>query len=68
MSAEANIQVKANNIANLNTIGFKKSGVLTTDLFYNNLQKAGATENIDGVKCPLGVQIGSGSKVSVCYL
>lgn len=53
----------SNNIANLNTVGFKKSRTETEDLFYQTITEQGARTGPDTLHT-VGVQIGSGSKVS----
>jgi flagellar basal-body rod protein FlgG len=49
----------ANNLANMNTSGFKKSQVDFRDLMYLKLQEAGR-ETAAGVTAPSGFEIGSG--------
>lgn len=53
----------ANNLANLNTTGFKKSTVEFQDLLYTTLRQPGAT-SIQGQQVPTGIQIGNGVKVA----
>ncbi len=53
------LDVIANNLANVNTPGYKKSRVEFEDLFYQNLKLAGAY-NADGSQVPVGMQIGLG--------
>src|SRR6202171_2559828 len=53
----------ANNLANLNTTGFKRSTVEFQDLLYSTLRQPGAT-SIQGQQVPTGIQIGNGVKVS----
>ena len=53
------LDVIANNLANVNTPGFKKSRVDFEDLFYQNLKLAGAL-TADGTQVPVGMQIGLG--------
>ncbi len=65
--AQLRIDNIANNIANLNTNGYKKTDVQTSDLFYMNLKKAGILENTEASKRPVGVQVGMGSKVTGIY-
>lgn len=66
-AAQTRIDNIANNIANVNTIGFKKSDIQTSDLFYINLKKAGILENAESSKRPVGIQIGMGTKVLGTY-
>lgn len=64
MSAqEANVSTISNNIANVNTVGFKRGRTEFDDLLYQTVQEAGgrssATTNYN-----VGIQIGSGARVS----
>ena len=54
----------ANNIANVNTAGFKRSQVTFEDLLYLTLQAPGLSLDASGTASPIGLQIGSGSRVS----
>jgi flagellar basal-body rod protein FlgG len=60
---ETNVNTIANNIANVNTTGFKKGRTEIDDLSYETVQEAGsrssATTNYN-----VGTQIGSGARVS----
>ncbi|WP_456324670.1 flagellar basal-body rod protein FlgG [Desulfonauticus submarinus] len=58
IAQQLNIDVTAHNLANVNTIGFKKSRAEFEDLMYQNLKIAG-TENA-GTRIPVGMQIGLG--------
>ncbi|MEZ6064753.1 MAG: flagellar basal-body rod protein FlgG [Planctomycetaceae bacterium] len=51
----------ANNLANVNTAGFKRSHVEFADLMYTTLEQAG-TEVAAGQSSPSGLQIGSGAR------
>ncbi len=53
--------VIANNLANVNTVGFKKSRADFQDLMYQVLAKAGS-ETSAGNKLPAGIEIGLGVK------
>ncbi len=53
--------VVANNLANVNTVGFKKARADFQDLMYQVYAKAGA-ETSDGGQLPVGVEIGMGVK------
>ncbi len=53
--------VVANNLANVNTTGFKKSRANFQDLMYQIYSKAGATSST-GVQLPAGIEIGMGVK------
>ncbi len=58
---QMNMDVIANNLANANTTGYKRSRGNFADLMYQNLVPAGA-ETADNTKVPTGVQIGMGTK------
>ena len=53
------VDVTANNLANINTTGFKRSQIDFQDLLYSKLRESG-TEISSGVKTPSGMEIGSG--------
>jgi flagellar basal-body rod protein FlgG len=64
MSAqEANVNTISNNIANVNTTGFKKGRTEIEDLTYQTVQEAGARSSAS-TNYNVGVQVGSGAKVS----
>lgn len=54
-----NIDVIANNLANVNTSGFKKSRADFQDLLYDTLQAPGAASSA-GTQVPTGLQVGHG--------
>ncbi len=58
---QLNVDNIANNLANVNTSGFKKSRVSFQDLMYQNMRQAG-TPNNQGSEVPTGIQIGHGVK------
>ncbi len=58
-----NLDVIANNIANVNTTGYKKSKAGFQDLLYQTLQAAGSSSGPDTTR-PVGQQVGSGTKVA----
>ncbi len=57
------VDVIANNLANINTTGFKKSQIAFQDLLYVKLKDAGA-EVVSGLKSPTGLEIGSGVRTA----
>ena len=59
---QINIDNTANNLANVNTAGFKKSRINFEDLLYQEIRPAG-TPTAAGINHPTGIQIGLGSKV-----
>jgi flagellar basal-body rod protein FlgG len=56
------VDVIANNLANINTTGFKRSQIDFQDLLYVKMREAG-TEVSSGMKSPSGMEIGSGVQV-----
>ncbi|MBC8472467.1 MAG: flagellar basal-body rod protein FlgG [Planctomycetes bacterium] len=57
------VDVIANNLANINTTGFKKSQVSFQDLLYIKLKNAGA-EVVSGLNSPSGLEVGSGVRTA----
>ncbi len=60
---ELNIDVIANNLANVNTSGFKKSRAEFQDLLYETMRPAGAASSAD-TTVPTGIQLGHGTRPS----
>ena len=54
-----NIDVISNNLANVNTTGFKRSRADFQELMYQGLKEAGASSS-DGTILPTGIQVGLG--------
>lgn len=61
MAQQMNVDNIANNLANVNTTGFKKSKIEFQDVLYQNLRKAGSVTAV-GSKVPAGLAIGYGTK------
>jgi flagellar basal-body rod protein FlgG len=61
-SQQVNLDVIANNLANVNTTGFKKSKTEFQDLLYQTPRAAGS-EAGGGNQLPTGIQIGHGSQL-----
>jgi len=60
-SQQLNLDVIANNLANVNTTGFKKSKIEFQDLLYDTTRAAGADQG-SGNQLPTGMQMGHGSQ------
>lgn len=60
---QLNIDVIANNLANVNTTGFKRSRPDFQDLLYQTLRLAGTTSET-GDQVPTGIQLGLGTKAA----
>jgi flagellar basal-body rod protein FlgG len=64
---QMNVEVISNNIANMNTIGFKRQRAEFQDLIYQDMEQAGAQSSSSGTVVPTGIQIGSGVKAGSVY-
>ena len=64
---QLNIDVIANNLANVNTAGFKKSRADFQDLLYQNNRPVGSTSSDIGTIVPAGVQVGLGVRTAAVY-
>ncbi len=60
---QTNIDVIANNLANVNTVGFKASRVDFQDLVYQTYSEPGAATT-EGTQMPTGVQVGLGTRLA----
>src|SRR6185503_9159709 len=63
MAQQLQMDVLSNNLANVNTTGFKKARVEFQDLLYEHLRRAGTIDSL-GQQLPLGIEVGHGSKPS----
>lgn len=61
---ELNVQVIANNIANMRTTGFKRQRAEFQDLMYQNLRRVGSNTSDQGTKLPIGLDVGAGVKTT----
>lgn len=64
---QLNVEVISNNIANMNTIGFKRQRAEFQDLLYQTLERAGSQSSDQGTIVPTGVQVGAGVKAGSVY-
>ena len=62
-SQQANIDTVANNLANVNTSGFKKQRAEFEDLLYQTIRAAGTPATEDTIT-PVGVEMGHGAKLA----
>lgn len=56
-----NIDVLSNNLANINTTGFKRGRADFQDLLYETLRLAGSASSVD-TQVPTGIQLGHGTR------
>ena len=64
---QTNVEVISNNIANMNTVGFKRQRAEFQDLLYHNVERMGAQSSSSGTVVPTGIQIGAGVKTGSVY-
>jgi flagellar basal-body rod protein FlgG len=64
---QLNVEVISNNIANMNTVGFKMQRAEFQDLLYQNVERMGAQSSSQGTVVPTGIQIGAGVKAGAVY-
>jgi flagellar basal-body rod protein FlgG len=55
---QTEVEVISNNIANVNTTGFKRSLASFQDLLYQSSTHAGSSSSDTGTELPTGTQIG----------
>lgn len=60
---QTNVDVIANNLANVNTVGFKRTRADFADLLYQTLRAPGTT-TIQGQQSPTGIQVGMGTRLA----
>jgi len=64
---QLNVEVISNNIANMNTVGYKKQRAEFEDLLYQDVQRAGSQSSDTGTIVPTGIQIGAGVTAGSVY-
>jgi len=64
---QMNVEVISNNIANMNTVAFKRQRAEFQDLLYQTFEAAGAQSSDQGTIVPTGVQVGAGVKAGAVY-
>lgn len=66
-SQQTNVEVISNNIANMNTTGFKRQRAEFQDLLYQDLRRVGSTSSDTGTVVPSGAQVGLGVRTAAVY-
>jgi flagellar basal-body rod protein FlgG len=64
---QTNVEVIANNIANMTTTGYQRQRVEFQDLLYQDLRRPGSNSSDAGTIVPTGTQIGLGVKTAGIY-
>jgi flagellar basal-body rod protein FlgG len=67
LAQQTNVEVIANNLANMNTTGFKEQRAEFEDLLYQNVELQGAQSSDSGTIVPSGVQLGAGVRTAAVY-
>jgi flagellar basal-body rod protein FlgG len=62
MAMELNVQVIANNLANMTTTGYKRQRAEFQDLLYDHVSRVGTQTSAQGNMLPVGIDLGSGVK------
>jgi flagellar basal-body rod protein FlgG len=62
MAMELNVQVIANNLANMTTTGYKRQRAEFQDLLYDHVSRIGTQTSSQGNILPVGIDLGSGVK------
>jgi flagellar basal-body rod protein FlgG len=64
---QTNVETIANNLANMNTTGFKEQRAEFQDLLYQNIQTPGSQTSDTGSVAPNGIQLGAGVRTAAVY-
>lgn len=67
LAQQLNVEVISNNIANMNTTGFKRQRAEFQDLLYQDMRRVGSASSDTGTIVPAGVQVGVGVKTAAVY-
>ncbi|MDE2135161.1 MAG: flagellar basal-body rod protein FlgG [Alphaproteobacteria bacterium] len=67
LAQQTNVEVIANNLANMNTTGFKEQRAEFEDLLYQNVELQGAQSSDTGTVVPSGIQLGAGVRTAAVY-
>jgi len=61
---QLNVDIISNNLANVNTTGFKKNRAEFKDLIYETLRRPESPDLLPGAAAPIGLQVGHGVRPS----
>ena len=67
LAQQRNVDAISNNIANMNTTGFKRQRVEFSDLMYQNISRPGQVSSESGTTTPAGIQFGLGVRAAATY-
>jgi len=67
LAQQLNVELISNNLANINTTGFKRQRAEFQDLLYQDLLRVGSNSSDSGTVVPSGIQLGIGVRLSSVY-
>ncbi|AMO72599.1 flagellar basal-body rod protein FlgG [Sphingorhabdus sp. M41] len=67
LAQQTNVDVISNNIANMNTTGFKRQRAQFQDLLYQQVSRPGGASGGGSAISPTGIQVGSGVRTGSIY-
>jgi len=67
LAQQTNVEVIANNLANMNTTAYKEQHAAFEDLLYQNVEQPGSQSSDSGTLLPSGIQLGAGVKTAAVY-
>jgi len=67
LAQQMNVEVISNNIANMNTSGYKRQRAEFNDLLYQDMRRVGSNSSDEGTIVPSGIQLGLGVKPAAVY-
>ncbi len=67
LGQQTNVDVISNNIANMNTTGYKRQRAEFQDLLYQQVSRPGAASGGTEARLPSGIQIGAGVRTAGVY-
>ena len=67
LAQQLNVEVISNNIANMNTTGYKRQRAEFQDLLYQTVARVGAQTSEQDTRAPSGIQIGVGVRAGGVY-
>ena len=67
LAQQTNVEVIANNLANMNTTGYKTERAEFEDLLYQDVERPGSATADTGAVLPSGIQLGLGVRTAATY-
>lgn len=67
LAQQLNVEVISNNIANMQTTGYKRQRPEFQDLLYQSVRQVGSTSSDTGTVVPSGIQLGLGVRTASVY-